>query len=92
MLILYVCVCAQSCLTLCNLMDYSPPGSTVHEIFQGTILEQIAISFSMGIFLTQRLNHLSYLFCIGRWILYNCTTWVANAVINLLYIIYIMCA
>ena len=58
MLILYVCVCGQSCLILCNLMDCSSPSSTVHEIFQGRILEQIAISFSMGIFLTQRLNPL----------------------------------
>ena len=30
------CLCAQSCLTLCNPMDYSPPGSSVHEIFQAT--------------------------------------------------------
>ena len=29
-LLQYVCVCAQSCPTLCNPMDYSPPGSTVH--------------------------------------------------------------
>ena len=30
----YVCVRAQSCLTLCDLMDCSPPGSSVHGIFQ----------------------------------------------------------
>ena len=30
---------AQSCLTLCNAMDYSPPGSSVHGILQGRILE-----------------------------------------------------
>ena len=29
-----VCVCTQSCPTLCNLMDCSPPGSSVHGIFQ----------------------------------------------------------
>ena len=29
------CVCAQSCLTLWDRMDYSPPGSSVHEIFPG---------------------------------------------------------
>ena len=34
---------AQLCLTLCNLMDCSPPGSSVHEIFQARILEQTAI-------------------------------------------------
>ena len=37
---------AQSCLTLCDLLDYSPAGSSVHEIFQARILEWVAISFS----------------------------------------------
>ena len=32
-------VCAQSCPTLCNPMDYSPPGSFIHEILQARILE-----------------------------------------------------
>ena len=36
----------QSCLTLCDPMDCSPPGSLVHGIFQAWILEWIAISFS----------------------------------------------
>jgi len=39
---------AQSCLTLCNPMDYSLPGSSVHGIFQAIVLEWIAISFSRG--------------------------------------------
>ena len=30
---------AQSCLTLCNPMDYRPPGSSVHEILQARMLE-----------------------------------------------------
>ena len=38
----------QSCLTLCNPMDSSQPGSSVHGIFQAKILEWVAISFSMG--------------------------------------------
>ena len=33
----------QSCLTLCNPMDYSLPGSFVHEIFQARILEWVAM-------------------------------------------------
>ena len=37
---------AQSCLTLCDPMDYSPPGFSVHGIFQARILEWVAISFS----------------------------------------------
>ena len=37
-----------SCPTLCNPMDCSPPGSSVHEILQGSILEWVAIPFSRG--------------------------------------------
>ena len=37
---------AQSCLTLCNPMDYSPPGSSDHGILQARILEWVAIAFS----------------------------------------------
>ena len=32
----------------CDPMDCSPPGSSVHEIFQARILEWVAISFSRG--------------------------------------------
>ena len=39
---------AQSCSTLCNPMDYSPPGSSVHRILQARILAWVAISFSRG--------------------------------------------
>ena len=38
-------VVAQSCLTLCDPMDCSPPGSSVHGILQARILEWVAISF-----------------------------------------------
>ena len=38
----------QSCLTLCDPMDCSPPGSSVCEILQARILEWVAISFSRG--------------------------------------------
>ena len=37
---------AQSCLTLCDPMDCSLPGSSIHGIFQTRILEWVAISFS----------------------------------------------
>ena len=45
------CVCTKSlqlCLTLCNPMDCSPLGSSVHGIFQARILEWVAISSSRG--------------------------------------------
>ena len=37
---------AQSCPTLCNPMDYSLPGSSIHGIFQARVLEWVAIAFS----------------------------------------------
>ena len=40
---------AQYCLTLCDLMDCSPPGSSVHGILQARILEWVAIPFSRGL-------------------------------------------
>ena len=43
-----VCMCAQSCLTLCDPMDCSPPGCSVHGISQARILEWIAISYFRG--------------------------------------------
>ena len=39
---------AQSCPTLCDPMDYSLPGSSIHGIFQVRVLEWVAISFSRG--------------------------------------------
>jgi len=48
---IYMCVCvkwsevAQSCPTLCDPVDCSPPGSSTHGILQARILEWVAISF-----------------------------------------------
>ena len=41
-----LCLVAQLCPVLCNAIDCSPPGSSVHGIFQARTLEWIAISFS----------------------------------------------
>ena len=43
-----ICVVAQSYLTLCHCLDYSPSGSSVHGISQERILEWVAIFFSRG--------------------------------------------
>ena len=52
-----LCVCSHSlCPTCRDPMDCSPPGSSVHGIFQARILEWVAISFSRGIFPTQESN------------------------------------
>ena len=45
----------QSCPTLCNPMDCSPPGYSVHGIFQARILEYCNF-LSQGIFLIQGSN------------------------------------
>ena len=47
---------AQSCPTLCDPIDCSPPGSSFQGILQARVLEQVAIFFSRGVFLTQGLN------------------------------------
>ena len=39
---------AQSCPTLCDPVDCSPPRSSVHGIFQARVLEWVVISFSRG--------------------------------------------
>ena len=43
---MYVCSVAQSCLTLCDPVGCSPPGSSVHEILQVRVTEQVADSVS----------------------------------------------
>ena len=58
----------QSCLTLCDPMDCSPPGSSLPGIFQARILEWVAIPFSRGPSWPRDWNRVT---CIGRWILYQ---------------------
>ena len=50
---------AQLYLTLCDPMDCSPPGSSVHGILQARILEWVAISFSRGSSLPRDLTQVS---------------------------------
>ena len=44
-----LCLVAQSCLSLCDPMDCSPPGSSVHGISQARIQEWVAIPSSRGL-------------------------------------------
>ena len=48
MLLQYRLLVAQLFLNLCDPIDFSPPGSSVHRILQGRILEWVAIPFSKG--------------------------------------------
>ena len=62
------CLCAksfQSCLTLCNPMDCSPPGSSVHEDSPGKNTGVGCHALLQGIFLTQGSN--PHLFCLLSW-------------------------
>ena len=54
---------AQSCPTLCDPMDCSLSGSSVHGIFQARVLEWIAISFSRG---SSRPRNQTRVSCIAR--------------------------
>ena len=52
---------AQLCLTLCDAMDCSPSGSSIHEISQARILEWVAIPFSRGSSQVRDRTHISYI-------------------------------
>ena len=71
----YACVLSHSVMpSLCDPMDSSPPGSSVHGIVQARILEWVAISFSRGSSWPRVLTCVSCVFCIDRWTLYHWTT------------------
>ena len=62
------CVHAKSCQSCPTL---SPPGSSVHSILQARILEWVAIPSSTGSSWPNSWTLVSYVSCIGRWILYH---------------------
>ena len=64
-----------SCVWLCDSTRCSPPGSSVHEIFQARPLEWAAICFSWGSSQPRDWTLVSCVSCIGRWILYHLATW-----------------
>ena len=69
------CVCSakslQLCQTLCNPMNHSPPGSSVHGILQARILEWIAKPSSRRSSQPRDRTHVSYVSCTGRHVLYH---------------------
>ena len=62
---------AQLCWTLCDPVDCSPPGSSVHGIFQARILEWAAISSSKESSPPRDWTQVSCVSCIGRQVLYH---------------------
>ena len=67
----------QSYPTLCDSMDCSPPGSSVHRILQARILEWIAMPSSRGSSRPKDGTRISYISCFGRWVLYHYGRWEA---------------
>ena len=61
----------QSCPTLCDPTDCSPPGSSVHGTLQARILEWVAIPFCRRSSQTRDRTRVSF---IGRWVLYHWVT------------------
>ena len=65
-----LCVCAHLCLTLCNPMDCSPPGSSVRGFLHAGIVKWVAVPFSRGSSWPGDWTHVSCVSCIGRWVLF----------------------
>ena len=75
-------ICAQSlqlCPTLCEPMDHSLPGPTVHGILQAGLLEWVAISFSRG---SLRPRHGTCVSCIASGFFYHWATAEAHCTID----------
>ena len=69
-----VAICAkllQWCPILCDPVDYSPSGSSVRGILQAGILEWVVMPSSRGSSPPRDLNHISYVSCTGRQVLYQ---------------------
>ena len=71
-----MCVCArakllQSCPTLCDPTDCSPPGFSVHGILQARILEWVAVPSSRRSSRPRDQTCVSYISCISRQVLYH---------------------
>ena len=56
---------------LCNLIDCSLPGFSVHGILQARLLEWLAISSCRGSSRLRDRTQVSYVSCFGRWVLYQ---------------------
>ena len=75
---LCMCMCVHMCMFSHSVvsdslwpMDYSPPGSSVHGILQGRILERVATPSSRELSRPRDQTHAYCISCIGMWILYH---------------------
>ena len=72
---LFIALYVQLCITLRDHMDCSPPGCSVHGIFQEIILECATVSYSRG---SSQYRDQTCLSCTCRWILFHLATWKAH--------------
>ena len=70
-----LCLVTQSCLTLCNPVDCSPPGPSIHGILQARILEWVPMPSSRGSSQPRDGTCVSCSSCFSRCILSHCATW-----------------
>ena len=73
-IVVYLLSCGQ---LFCDPMDCGLPGSSVHRILQASILEWVTISSSRRSSQPRNRTCGSCMYCIGRWIIYHCSTWEA---------------
>ena len=69
------CVCVQSCPTLCDPIDYSPPGPSVHGILQARILEWVAMPSCRGSSQPRDGTSVSCISCIAGRFFTHWATW-----------------
>ena len=69
--ICYCCLLTKSCLTLCDPMDWSSSGSSVHGILQARIEKWVAISYFRRSSWPKDQTHISCISCTGRHVLYH---------------------
>ena len=67
---------AESCPTLCNPKDCTPPDSSVYGTFHARILEWVAISSSRE---SSQTRDRTWVFCFGTRILYHWATWKSHS-------------
>ena len=71
---MWTCMCAKSlqwCPTLCDPIEYSPAGSSVHGILQARVLEWISMPSSRGSSQSRDQTCASWVSCIGSWLLHH---------------------
>ena len=77
-ILMYVCMSVHARLVMSDSLrphDCSPPGSSIHAIFQARILEWVAIFYSGGSSWSRNQTYISGTSFFGRWVPYHCATW-----------------